>query len=215
MHEAFCRGVRDRASTRLVCSIPGWGNKTVDGLFYPSIYHSRLVYSFRLFFIELSAFSGLHIYILQSYSRGQSSTTEWWVGPVTNRTQSPSLSTTLELNRTSSCYLATLSASMEIDVREIKGNSEIQTSVSLHWDGAWGKLAWCVVNVSQSTEYYPPTVPRLTAIRTRVCFETNNARYNSQRTALKAWINHFDFSVLWGCFFCGFFFVIMRYNQRL
>lgn len=53
------------------------------------------------------------------------------VGLVRNRTQSPSL-LLLELNRTSSCYLATLSASMEIDVREIKGNSEIQTSVSLH-----------------------------------------------------------------------------------
>lgn len=43
----------------------------------------------------------------------------------------PPPSSSLELNRTSSCYLATLSASMEIDVREIKGNSEIQTSVSL------------------------------------------------------------------------------------
>lgn len=32
----------------------------------------------------------------------------------------------------SSWYLATLNASMEIDVSEIKGNSEIQTSVSLH-----------------------------------------------------------------------------------
>lgn len=32
----------------------------------------------------------------------------------------------------SSCYLATFSASMETDVREVKGNSEIQTSVSLH-----------------------------------------------------------------------------------
>lgn len=46
---------------------------------------------------------------------------------------------------------------MEIDVREIKGNSEIQTSASLHWDRAGAKLARCVVNVSQSTEYYPPT----------------------------------------------------------
>lgn len=70
----------------------------------------------------------------------------------------------------SSWYLATLNASMEIDVSEIKGNSEIQTSVSLHWDRAGGKLAWCAVNVSQSTEYYPPTVPWLWAVRTPGCF---------------------------------------------
>lgn len=95
----------------------------------------------------------------------------------------------------SSWYLATLNASMEIDVSEIKGNSEIQTSVSLHWDRAGGKLAWCAVNVSQSTEYYPPTVPWLWAVRTRVVFEANNAkRYNSQRATQSAWINHSDLS---------------------
>ena len=96
------------------------------------------------------------------------------VGLVRNRTQPPS-SCSLELNRTPSCCLATLSASMEIDVREIKGNSEIQTSASLDWDRAGGKLARCVVNVSQSTEYYPPTVLQQKAVRAQLCFETNNA----------------------------------------
>lgn len=149
-------------------------HKMVDALFYffmflenDWLWHIGFSHS-GCCFIRWAALVVLWIYILQEYSRGQSGTTECWGGPFTNRTQSSSLS--LELNRTSSCYLATLSASMEIDVREIKGNSEIQTSVSLHWDRAGGKLAWCVVNVSQSTAYYPPTEPRLRAVRTRVVF---------------------------------------------
>lgn len=44
----------------------------------------------------------------------------------------PPTPTPSNLTGLSSWYLATLNASMEIDVSEIKGNSEIQTSVSLH-----------------------------------------------------------------------------------
>lgn len=132
--------------------------------------------------------------ILHVSSRGQCCTTDRCSDSVTNRTVALPLS---NLTGLSSWYLATLNASMEIDVSEIKGNSEIQTSVSLHWDGAGGKLAWCAVNVSQSTEYYPPTVPWLWAARTRVVFEANNAeRYNLQRATLSAWINHPDLSFI-------------------
>lgn len=84
---------------------------------------------------------------------------------------------------------------MEADVREVKGG-RLKSKLQFHSTEtvAGGKLARCVANVSQSTEYYPPTVPRLGAVRTRLAFlslfffffETSNARHGSQHDTLPA-----------------------------
>lgn len=92
------------------------------------VWYSRFIYSFfRLLFIRINCVAEL--FCSRTAGGSLAPQNDGWVRSQTGHPPSLILE---NLTGLSSCYLATFSASMETDVREVKGNSEIQTSVSLH-----------------------------------------------------------------------------------